>query len=622
MLDPTRRALDWLNAQIERRVPRPVPAGLTAASRAVAVLAIPAMILLVVSPLLAHPWTFGLHNWDQMNTQREVVVKTLVRFHQFPFWDPYECGGHPAWGSLESDPIVVSPWLPVYLLAPLPIAIRIEIIVSAFWSALGCWMLASRFTRSVALRALLAIAVAVNSRWALQIAAGHTWHLLYGFVPWILYLFDRAIEQGAPPARARRDLVLVSLCLAAMVYADAIYPVPHAGFLLGLYALLMARTQRSWQPVRALAAVVAMAVGFAGPKLLPLAEQLMRYPRHIRSEEAIWPQDIVKILTWRVGDIISTTSFINGQWHEWGLYLGWLGLGLLVAGVVASRGPRERALKWAGFVMLLFVIGGFHQLTPWRLFHLLPIFKSQHVPSRWLYTAVITLACVAVSGAERWLTRAGERRAFYEVVLGFAAAAVALDMGLVARMPIAQSFVNPVPSLQDSAPPFHMVHRLPPKPNYEACLWDVSTLPGVLDNVGTLECDTDNGLHITQRDETGRMPGVGAWGDDDPEYLGEAYVPETGARASIVSWTPNEVEVRVDGARAGDHLVMNQNWDPDWAADGVPAVAYNDAVATVLSAPGQTVHFRYWPRPLGAGLSIFGLTFVSVAFWLLRRRSA
>ena len=108
---------------------------------AAAVLSVPAMILLVVSPMLAHPWTLGTRNWDQMNTQRELVVKSLVRFHQFPFWDPYECGGHPAWGSLESAPIVVSPWLPVYLLAPLPIAIRIEIIASALWSALGCWVL-------------------------------------------------------------------------------------------------------------------------------------------------------------------------------------------------------------------------------------------------------------------------------------------------------------------------------------------------------------------------------------------------------------------------------------------------------------------------------------------------
>ena len=620
MADPVKRALDWLAAQIERRAPRSVPEGAQMASRVVAVLAIPAMILLVVSPMLAHPWTLGTRNWDQMNTQREVVVKTLLRFHQFPFWDPYECGGHPAWGSLESDPVVVSPWLPVYLLAPLPIAIRIEIIASALWSALGCWVLGSRFTRTVPLRALLVIAFAVNSRWALQIGAGHTWHLLYGFVPWIVYLFDRAIDADVTPASSRRDLVLAALCLSAMVYGDAIYPVPHAAFLVGVYALLMARSRRSWQPVRALAALGAMAVGFAGPKLLPLSEELLRYPRHIRSEEAIWPQDIFKLLTWRLGDMTATTSFINGQWHEWGLYLGWLGLGLLVAGLLMSRGPRERALEWTAFLMILFVIGGFYQLTPWRLFHLLPVFKSQHVPSRWLYTAILALACAAVAGGERWLSRAGPRRVFFEVVLGFAAAIVALDMGLVARMPIAQAFVNPVPVLEDKAPPFHMVHRLPPRESYNPGLWDVSTLPGVLDNVGTLECDTDNGLHITQRDEEGRMPGVGAWGDDDPEYLGETYVPEGGATASVVSWSPNDVTVRVDGARPGDHLVLNQNWDPEWSADGVPAVAFRDAVATVLTAPSQTVRFRYWPRPLGAGLAMLGVTLASVAFWLLRGR--
>jgi hypothetical protein len=195
-------------------------------------------------------------------------------------------------------------------------------------------------------------------------------------------------------------------------------------------------------------------------------------------------------------------------------------------------------------------------------------------------------------------------------------------MGVVARMPVAQAFVNPVPSLEDKAPPFHMVHRLPPRDGYVPGLWDVATLPGVLDNVGTLECDTDNGLHITQRDEVGRMPGLGAWGEDDPEYLGEVYVPEGGAKATIVSWTPNEVIVHVEGARAGQHLVMNQNWDPEWSADGTPTVAFRDAVATVLSAPDQTVRFRYWPRPLGAGLALLAVTAIASAFWLRRRREA
>ncbi|HEX3344283.1 MAG TPA: hypothetical protein VHS09_06905, partial [Polyangiaceae bacterium] len=280
------------------------------AGRLVAVAAIPAMIALVLSPVLLHLWTYGEHDWDQMNTQREVVVKTILRFHQFPFWDPYECGGHPAWSSLESDPIAVSPWLPAYLLAPLPIAIRAEILLSACWGALGCWLLASRFTRSVALRALLVVAVAVDSRWSLQLAAGHTWHLLYGFLPWTLYLFDRALDPGAPVRRARRDLVLAAACIATMVYGDGIYPVPHTAFLLLVYAALLGRSTRSWRPVRAVAAVGAVAIGLSAPKLLPLYEELQRYPRHIASEEAIWPQDLVRILTARVGDFLARASFI------------------------------------------------------------------------------------------------------------------------------------------------------------------------------------------------------------------------------------------------------------------------------------------------------------------------
>ncbi len=122
------------------------------AGRALAYAAMPGMILLVLSPLLLHPWTLGQHDWDQMNTQRQVVVTTILRYHQFPLWDPFTCGGHPAWGSLESDPIVVSPFLPVYLVAPLALAIRAEIVGWVVVGALGAWRLASRFAESVALR--------------------------------------------------------------------------------------------------------------------------------------------------------------------------------------------------------------------------------------------------------------------------------------------------------------------------------------------------------------------------------------------------------------------------------------------------------------------------------------
>ena len=130
------------------RVPASALGWVNLVTGVLAAVLVAAMIAYVLAPLLADPHGYGRHDWDQMESQRYLVRKTLLRFHELPFWNPYECGGHPAWAGLEGDPVVVAPWLPAYLLLSLPVALRVEIVVSALWGATGAWLLASRFTRS------------------------------------------------------------------------------------------------------------------------------------------------------------------------------------------------------------------------------------------------------------------------------------------------------------------------------------------------------------------------------------------------------------------------------------------------------------------------------------------
>ena len=169
-----------------------------------------------------------------------------------------------------------------------------------------------------------------------------------------------------------------------------------------------------------------------------------------------------------------------------------------------------------------------------------------------------------------------------------------------------------------------MEHKLAPRPDYRPGLWDVSSLPAVVENIGTLQCVTDNGLSSWQRDGEGRMPGVGAYGIDDPDYRGEAYVVEGTARATVASFTPNEVVVQVEGARPGDHLVLNQNWDPGWLASGAAAPDWHDAVSAVLTSGHESVVFRYRPRTLWLGLAIgvLALGSAAAALWASRRAAA
>ncbi len=180
-------------------------------------------LTLVLAPWFKETRTFGFHDWDVQASHRYLVLLSLFRYHEFPAWNPFACGGFPAWGYVESDTIVVSPFLPAYLLLPLALALRIEVLGMAVIGAAGAYAAASRFTSSHAARALTAVIWAVNGRWALQIAAGHTWHLAYAWMPWCLFFFERAraSELRARASRRILDYGLGGACIAMLVYSGA-----------------------------------------------------------------------------------------------------------------------------------------------------------------------------------------------------------------------------------------------------------------------------------------------------------------------------------------------------------------------------------------------------------------
>src|ERR1019366_6031934 len=99
----------------------------------------------------------------------------------------------------------------------------------------------------------------------------------------------------------------------------------------------VARNTRRMLPLYALAGLGVVALGLAAPKLVPLFEELQRFPRVIKSDEAIFPQYIPTIFTWRISDYAASADFVSGAlWHEWGLYVGWPALIALVAAIASA----------------------------------------------------------------------------------------------------------------------------------------------------------------------------------------------------------------------------------------------------------------------------------------------
>ncbi len=580
----------------------------------------------VVGPAFHDLHTMGTHDWDQMESHRYLLYKSVRAYGQFPFWNPYGCGGHPSWAGIESGTTIVSPWLPFYLFAPLPIALKVEILGTALISAVGTWLLAGRFTRSPAIRAFCCAVFVVNGRWALQAAAGHTWHLYYAWTPWALYFFDRASGCGdrsasGAPAIRWRDIVLCGASIAMMVYTGAIYPLPQTVLALGLWSILLAVSYRTIRPVAVALASGVVGFGLSAPKLIPVLDVVRRFPRLVESTETLDLHGFVVIFTARDQNFGSRPAPLSPYgWHEWGIYIGWVAFLALLAGAFLARGRRELPLKAVGLVLVILGFGAFHEYAPWTLLHLAPIFKSQHVPSRWLYPATLVLALVFASMLERGMRRLGGLRGVAEVVLLACAAWVSWDIARVARLPMAQMFGSHMPTIAQHTAEFHTEAKVTSDYQYDGVSYGQASLPSEMANVGQIDCMIFPGLSVFARDPKGVIRGMGAKGRGDPAYRGEAYTASGKGKAELAHFTPNAMTVHVEGATPGDLLVLNQNWDPGWRADGVPAVAFNDAVATVVRSPNETVMFRYRPHYWWLSLGITTVTIGAIGFAFSRRR--
>jgi hypothetical protein len=573
------------------------------------------MIAAVVAPTLVDVTTLGGDDWDQMAAQRYLVVKSLREYHQFPYWNPFSCGGHPAWGAPESATIAVSPWLPVYLTLPLGEAIRVEIVGMALIAALGTWLLAGRFVGRPVLRALVCVLWVVNGRWALQTAAGHTWHLAYAWTPWVFYFFDRAVWDRRGARAVLLDVTLAGASLAVMVYGGGIYPLPETAFLLCVYAALCAVHRRSLAPLAAAAAAGGVSVGLSAPKLFPLLVTLRRFPRLIDSPEVVDPS-----LLWA-----SLTSHDEGLgshpvplpywgWHEYGLYVGIAGAILLVIGMLAVRGPRDAAWRVLAVLALVLGLGAFADWAPWALLHrFVPVFRSQHVPSRWLYLWVFFSAALAAAWLDRVLTAGADRiaarsRWLIDLAALLAVAWLAHDISSVARQPLTTTFSKKLGTYVESAE--FRTESVPRAGDYYlGSSPEVPMLPAMMENEDVIRCDTFPAFFWYYRSSVnGTIYGLGAHGRDEPGYKGEAYLASGVGAAKIESFSANAFTVRYEGASPGDLLVLNQNWDPGWTALGRRTIDYESTNAVRVSAPSGRVTFRYRPVGWRAGWGALAVT--------------
>ncbi len=563
----------------------------------------------VLWPWLTNTSTFGFHDWDVQTSHRYLVKESLLQYGQFPGWNPYACGGFPAWGYVEADTVVVSPLLPLYLFADIRLALRIEVLAMALVGSFGTYLLAGRFTKAYAARAFVVALFAVNGRFGLQAAAGHTWHLAYALMPWCWFFFERARDAS----RRVRDIALLGASFAALVYAGGIYPLPHTVLLLALWAAALALLERRIRPLTTLALGGLAGLGLSASKLLPLLATFGRAPRTIESTEKLDLGSFVTLLTSRKQAFYDRPANVSPYgWHEWGMYIGVAGALALLLGLVFSPGRKEACLKAVGLLFVALGFGAFHPYAPWSLLHAhAPVFGSEHVPSRFLYPATLVLGIVAASGAGKWIEARTSLRPWLDPLAGALVFVMALDVASIAELPMKDAMWMEPPDHLPENRPFSMVEN--PVYQYKRRDWAGPMYLAMLANTGVVHCYG-----------TPPFEGVGAIAATDPRYRGEAFVEGMGV-ARVSRWTPNEFDIEVD-APEGGVLVYNMNYDAGFTArvrsdggvESSPAGRDQDRLAAVVPSGHSVVTFSYTPVRMKLGIVLSTLTlaiFVGAYVW-------
>jgi hypothetical protein len=539
-------------------------------------------------PLLGHLATPGASgDWDMLLGLKWVSYETIVRFHQFPLWDPYRCGGLPQLGNPQSQ--IISPFFPLTLLYGPFLGTHLQIILSLAVAWSGCYVLA----RVIGIRPLGALAAATvfpaSSWFYLTLGVGHVWGLEATYAPW-----GYAAAWVAAERRAFRYAALAGAAFALMFLGSGPDGMIYSGVGLAALMLGLAMVRKSWWPLWMLVVLGMFAVGFAAIKLLPTYALLLAHPRHVSGELEVDDARLLLIMLFS-----QDQSLFRGLANGWGFWECGAYIGMFAIPAMLGLLEARRAAPWiiAGAILLLLARGDAHPLALWPLVAKLPMLDSVRLPSRFLMPFTLVVGMLAGYGID-WL---GERWTNWGAFAGLAVTILAtVNCLLVGPPDLAGALQEPAhPAAR--APVFHQIAHGPGSNN--------SMLIPAMENTGVVNC----------YDYTQWSTNVKA--SDQPGYRGEAHLVGPGS-LGLEQWTPNAITYSVSLPDGGE-LVVNQNYDRWWHVVGGRGVVVNeDGLIAVRMPPGtQTVTIAY--RDYGALVgAIVTLATIAAAMVLWRRESS
>lgn len=523
----------------------------------------------------------------------EVARVTVTRYHEFPLWNPFECGGVPLWDNPQS--VVGAPlaWLSLWLGTTK--AMAWWYVAHSAFGFLSMWIFARHDVKLSRLATLVAsVAWAFSGFHQQHYVGGHFAFVPFLYFPLALFAWRRAQDD-------LRFGIVTGAIVAWMMHEGGVYPIAHLAALLGVETILRLRRSTAWPIVRAGLVVVVVAVGLGATRFLPVFEQLRAHKRDLGAET-----DSLEWATLRDMFLARHHEFgVAGQsyvWPEYGTYFGPMLLSLSLVGLLL--GGLE---LWPLTILLVFsfalMLGHAGKLAPWTVLkgHVFP-FKEMRVPSRFRCEVSLFLAVFAGVAIDRIEQRLRGHARWDVVEL---ARSLSLAVGLMGVGDVLSVHVEVATGAFVSAPEDVNV---PVEPRLHYAPSAGALIDGPRRNVGRLEC----------WDEWAFNTGAPLWSGDVPQ------VRSVGPEATIgpSKRTPNTFEFDVD-AKVPARILLNSGYDRGFRTNVGATAELAKQLVVDVPAGHHLVRVRYRPRTLRPALVLTALTTFAIAgylVWDARRR--
>ena len=541
---------------------------------------------ITAGPVFSHLTRLPVNgDWDMFTDLRWVGYHTITQFGQFPFWNPYKCGGMPLLGNPEA--VVATPFLLLDLIAGPIAGLYLQIILHLALGFAGGYVLA-RVMGLGSLAGVVLASVFLSTSWLyLQLAMGNlTLSLPIAYWPWMLALFFVGID--------RRKIAPLGVggVMLGLSGTEGNYTFVYAVILVAVLSIIVTLTQRTIWPIIAAIIVVVFGAAIGAIKLLPVAETLALYPRGgWAGPEADTLSMIPTFLFSRNQDLFREIPGL-ALFACYGAYISPVFVLMAVVGLLTGR---AKALPWlvTAIVFMLLARGKSGPYCALSLLRRLPLCGNIAFPTRFIYPMVFAVGAIAAYGAD-FVCRIAQQ--FGPRVVG-----ALLIVGL------ADAWLIGPPNLR------YLFHFAPPRMEYAPefrQFW------------------ADDTQVMTEYNQA-NLGAVHCWGygtDDDPptkvvgynqaKYSGEYYLVGAG-QVTQIEWTPNQLRYHVS-APAPTELVINQNYFPGWRLErGVGDVTSRGGLLSVrLPAGIQEITLGFLPMHLAiaATMTLLGLS-ATILLW-------